>query len=171
MDTASAQAVEELTEVCAGRLHQHGYRLVVAESCTGGWLAKILTDLPGSSDWFDRGFVTYSNQSKQTMLGVSSTTLQQSGAVSEACVLEMTQGALTESGADVAVAISGIAGPGGGSKEKPVGTVCFAWQVKGSEGMAQRHCFNGDRNQVRWQAVVYALQQLEGILSASRTSI
>jgi nicotinamide-nucleotide amidase len=164
METISDQAVESLTESCAGMLRRHGYRLVVAESCTGGWLAKILTDLPGSSEWFDRGFVTYSNQAKQAMLGVASTTLYQSGAVSEACVLEMTQGALRESGGDVAVAISGIAGPGGGSIQKPVGTVCFAWQIKGSEGVSRRRCFDGDRNHVRWQAVVYALRELECIL-------
>jgi nicotinamide-nucleotide amidase len=164
MASISVQSVERLTERCAGLLRKRGYRLVVAESCTGGWLAKILTDLPGSSEWFDRGFVTYSNQAKQAMLGVASTTLEQAGAVSEACVLEMTQGALCESGGDVAVAISGIAGPGGGSREKPVGTVCFAWQFKGSEGITQRQCFDGDRNQVRWQAVVYALKELERLL-------
>jgi nicotinamide-nucleotide amidase len=164
METIQDQAVEALTVSCASHLRQRGYRLVVAESCTGGWLAKILTDLPGSSEWFDRGFVTYSNQAKQAMLGVSSATLEQSGAVSEACVLEMTQGALRESGADVAVAISGIAGPGGGSLEKPVGTVCFAWQIKGSEGISRRRCFDGDRNQVRWQAVDYALKELECLL-------
>jgi nicotinamide-nucleotide amidase len=165
METISAQAVEVLTLNCAGLLRQRGYRLVVAESCTGGWLAKILTDQPGSSEWFDRGYVTYSNEAKQAMLGVSSTTLEKSGAVSEACVLEMTQGALRESGGDVAVAISGIAGPGGGSREKPVGTVCFAWQIKGNEGITRRFCFDGDRNQVRWQAVVHALRELEGLLS------
>jgi nicotinamide-nucleotide amidase len=165
VDSLSEQVVEALSVSCASQLRQRSYRLVVAESCTGGWLAKILTDLPGSSEWFDRGYVTYSNQAKQVMLGVSSTTLQQSGAVSEACVLEMAQGALAESGADAAVAISGIAGPGGGSKEKPVGTVCFAWQIKGGEGVSSRHCFDGDRNQVRWQAVVYALQELERLLS------
>lgn len=165
MEIASAQAVEEMTEHCADYLRRRGFRLVVAESCTGGWLAKILTDLPGSSEWFDRGFVTYSNQAKQTMLGVSSTTLEQKGAVSEACVIEMTQGALRESGADVALAISGVAGPGGGSAEKPVGTVCFAWQVKGSEMIVRQICFNGDRRQVRWQAVAHALTQLEQLLS------
>ncbi|MEW8028949.1 MAG: nicotinamide-nucleotide amidase [Candidatus Thiodiazotropha sp.] len=171
MAVVSAQNIEELTAKCAGHLRQRGFRLVVAESCTGGWLAKILTDLPGSSDWFDRGFVTYSNRAKQTMLGVSSITLEQAGAVSEACVLEMTVGALRESGGDVAVAISGIAGPGGGSTEKPVGTVCFAWQLKGSEGVTRRYRFDGDRNQVRWQAVVCALQQLESLLSDYPVSI
>ncbi|MES9992335.1 MAG: nicotinamide-nucleotide amidase [Candidatus Thiodiazotropha sp.] len=165
MDIASAQVVEAMSARCADLLRHFGYRLVVAESCTGGWLAKILTDLAGSSEWFDRGFVTYSNQAKQAMLGVSSATLQQHGAVSKACVIEMTQGALNESGADVALAISGIAGPGGGTAEKPVGTVCFAWQFKGEDANSTQIQFEGDRNQVRWQAVVYALQQLEHLLS------
>ncbi|MEW8508272.1 MAG: CinA family protein [Candidatus Thiodiazotropha sp.] len=165
MENASVQAVEEICVRCAEMLLRHDHRLVVAESCTGGWLAKILTDLPGSSDWFDRGYVTYSNRAKQAMLGVSSATLQRHGAVSEACVVEMTQGALDESGADVALAISGIAGPGGGTPEKPVGTVCFSWQVKGQDANSKRIRFDGDRNQVRWQAVVHALQQLEGLLN------
>ncbi|MES9970142.1 MAG: nicotinamide-nucleotide amidase [Candidatus Thiodiazotropha sp.] len=164
MDALSVQAVTQRTTTCAGYLRQQGHRLVVAESCTGGWLAKILTDLAGSSDWFDRGYVTYSNQAKQEMLGVSRGVLQQFGAVSEACVLEMAQGALRQSGAEVAIAISGIAGPAGGSAEKPVGTVYFAWQIKGGEGKADRQCFTGDRNQVRWQAVVHALQELEHLL-------
>jgi nicotinamide-nucleotide amidase len=165
METLSPQAVAQITAGCAGLLRQQGLRLVVAESCTGGWLAKLMTDLAGSSDWFDRGFVTYSNQAKQAMLGVSAATLQQSGAVSEACVMEMAQGALRESGADVAIAISGIAGPGGGSVDKPVGTVYFAWQVEASEAITHCHRFDGDRDQVRWQAVVYALQGLERLLS------
>jgi nicotinamide-nucleotide amidase len=165
MDALSKQAVQQLTTSCAALLVRQGYRLVVAESCTGGWLAKTLTDLAGSSEWFDRGYVTYSNEAKQAMLGVSLATLKQHGAVSEACVLEMAQGALTESDAEVAVAISGIAGPGGGSREKPVGTVFFAWQKRGDDGIARRECFDGDRGQVRWQAVVCALQQLERLLS------
>jgi nicotinamide-nucleotide amidase len=165
MDDIANRVVEKITTCVAALLRKHGYRLVVAESCTGGWLAKTLTDLPGSSEWFDRGFVTYNNGAKQGMLGVSTITLQQHGAVSEACVLEMTQGALNESSAEVAVAISGIAGPGGGSQAKPVGTVFFAWQIKGSQGLARRVCFDGDRDQVRWQAVVFALQELERLLS------
>jgi nicotinamide-nucleotide amidase len=164
MDALSKQAVETLCANCAGLLRRRGYRLVVAESCTGGWLAKTLTDLAGSSEWFDRGYVTYSNEAKQTMLGVSPTTLRQHGAVSQACVLEMTRGALRQSGADVAVAISGIAGPGGGSREKPVGSVFFAWQITGEDGVARGECFEGERAQVRWQAVVYALQALERLL-------
>ncbi|MEW8328410.1 MAG: nicotinamide-nucleotide amidohydrolase family protein [Candidatus Thiodiazotropha sp.] len=168
MENLSPQAVEEKCARCADALRRLGYRLVVAESCTGGWLAKVLTDLPGSSDWFDRGFVTYSNQAKQRMLGVSPATLEQQGAVSEACVIEMTQGALNESGADVAIAISGIAGPGGGSVEKPVGTVCFSWQFKGGDAETTRVRFRGDRGQVRWQAVVHALVRLERLLHDSQ---
>ncbi|MCU7936005.1 MAG: CinA family protein [Candidatus Thiodiazotropha sp. (ex Dulcina madagascariensis)] len=159
-----SEPVSELTARCARLLRHQGFRLAVAESCTGGWLAKVLTDLPGSSEWFDRGFVTYSNQAKQAMLGVTSQTLEQFGAVSEATVGEMTQGALRESGADVAVAISGIAGPGGGSEGKPVGTVCFAWQIRGREAITGREWIDGDRKQVRWQAVVHALRQLERLL-------
>ncbi|MEW8562957.1 MAG: damage-inducible protein CinA [gamma proteobacterium symbiont of Ctena orbiculata] len=168
MEIVSPRAVEEMCAHCADVLRRHGYRLVVAESCTGGWLAKVLTDLPGSSDWFDRGFVTYSNQAKQTMLGVSPATLEQQGAVSEACVIEMAQGALNESGADVAIAISGIAGPGGGSVEKPVGTVCFSWQFKGGDTETMRIRFDGDRDRVRWQAVVHALAQLQHMLNESQ---
>ncbi|MCM8856144.1 MAG: nicotinamide-nucleotide amidase [Candidatus Thiodiazotropha sp.] len=165
MDETAVDAINALTGQCADRLHYQGYRLVVAESCTGGWLAKILTDLPGSSEWFDRGFVTYSNQAKQAMLGVTTDTLQQHGAVSKEVVCEMTEGALRKSGAEVAVAISGIAGPGGGSAEKPVGTVCFAWQIKGKALFTGEEWFDGDRQQVRWQAVVHALKQLVQLLA------
>ncbi|MCU7892228.1 MAG: nicotinamide-nucleotide amidase [Candidatus Thiodiazotropha sp. (ex Ustalcina ferruginea)] len=164
MDETAVDAINALTGQCAERLRRQGYRLVVAESCTGGWLAKTLTDLPGSSEWFDRGFVTYSNQAKQAMLGVTSDTLQQYGAVSKEIVSEMAQGALRESGADVAAAISGIAGPGGGSVEKPVGTVCFAWQIREEALITSEEWFDGDRQQVRWQAVVHALKQLVQLL-------
>ncbi|MET0043528.1 MAG: nicotinamide-nucleotide amidase [Candidatus Thiodiazotropha sp. 6PLUC3] len=139
-------------------LRHKAYRMVVAESCTGGWLAKVLTDLPGSSDWFDRGYVTYSNQAKHEMLGVNQETLDQFGAVSLETVQEMTKGALDESGADVAVAISGIAGPGGGSDEKPVGTVCFSFLFSNGESVLDQLCFKGDRDQVRRQSVIHALE-------------
>ncbi|MET0027906.1 MAG: nicotinamide-nucleotide amidohydrolase family protein [Candidatus Thiodiazotropha sp.] len=149
---------------CAGRLLQRGYRLVVAESCTGGWLAKVLTDLPGSSAWFERGYVTYSNASKQEMLGVSSEILECWGAVSEQTVEAMVRGALQRSGADLAIAISGIAGPSGGSEEKPVGTVCFAWMMLGRDPVSARRHFQGDREAVRRQATLHAMQQLIEIL-------
>ena len=121
----------ELTEL-ARRVGEvllpRGQMLAVAESCTGGWVAKCITDIAGSSQWFDRGFVTYTNAAKETMLGVQAATLDTAGAVSEATVREMVQGALANSRADWALAISGIAGPGGGVPGKPVGTVCFAWR-------------------------------------------
>lgn len=159
------ERIETLSARCAERLREAGLRLVVAESCTGGWLAKVLTDLPGSSDWFDRGYVTYSNQAKQSMLGVSGETLAAHGAVSEETVAEMTRGALRDSGADIALAVSGIAGPGGGSAQKPVGTVCFAWQGRDAEPRVARALFDGDREQVRRQSVAYLLARLDEMLS------
>ena len=114
------------------KLHQRNLLLVSAESCTGGWLAKQITDLPGSSAIFDRGFVTYSNDSKQQMLGVQKNTIEGFGAVSENVVNEMALGALENSNADIAIAISGVAGPDGGTKEKPVGMVCFGFMQKGN---------------------------------------
>lgn len=132
--------------------------MATAESCTGGWVAKVLTDIIGSSEWFDCSFVTYSNQAKQSMLGVKSQTLEMHGAVSEAVVREMVTGALARSRADLALSVSGIAGPGGGSPEKPVGTVWFAWQRAGMEAVTACRHFQGDREEVRHQAVVVALR-------------
>lgn len=162
----SQQEMEEIRRCsarCAERLQAQGLRLAVAESCTGGWLAKVLTDLPGSSGWFDRGYVTYSNAAKQSMLGVREETLVAHGAVSEATVAEMTEGVLRDSGADLALAVSGIAGPDGGSAEKPVGTVCFAWQRRGQSPQVSRERFDGDREAVRRQSVAYLLARLEGM--------
>ncbi|NCA70265.1 MAG: RNA 2',3'-cyclic phosphodiesterase [Sphingobacteriia bacterium] len=153
-------------ETLAALLRTHGLRLAVAESCTGGWLAKVLTDLPGSSDWLDRGFVTYSNAAKQSMLGVRGTTLAAHGAVSEAVVAEMARGVLSRAGVEVAVAISGVAGPGGGSPEKPVGTVCLAWAWPGGLETERLH-FAGDREAVRRQSVQAALAGLISRLRAS----
>jgi nicotinamide-nucleotide amidase len=146
-------------------LGERGMTLAAAESCTGGWLAKVCTDLAGSSSWFERGFVTYTNESKQEMLGVSTDTLQAYGAVSEATVAEMASGALARSRGQCSVAISGIAGPGGGSAEKPVGTVCFGWAIAGGEVETDSCYFAGDREAVRAQAVLYALQGLIARLS------
>ena len=128
-----------------------------AESCTGGWIAKILTDIPGSSASFERGFVTYSNDAKQDMLGVNSQTLETSGAVSEQTVTEMAQGALKNSQASIAMAVSGIAGPSGGSVDKPVGTVWFAWLKEGQATRTQLRHFAGDRESVRHQSVRQAI--------------
>lgn len=131
--------------------------LATAESCTGGWIAQELTSVAGSSQWFDCGFVTYSNRSKMNMLGVSAQSLERFGAVSEQVVKEMAQGVLSSSEASISVATSGIAGPGGGSDEKPVGTVWFAWAAEGKETRAEKCVFGGDRESVRKQAVNYAL--------------
>lgn len=141
-------------------LLRQGETLAVAESCTGGWLAKVVTDVPGSSEWFERGFVTYSNEAKEEMLGVFAGTLQTYGAVSEEVVREMVAGALGHSRAGVAVAISGIAGPGGGSAEKPVGTVCIAWGRHDAAPESRRYQFQGNRESIRRQSVVAALQGL-----------
>ena len=156
--------MQQLAEQLGAALQARALRLCAAESCTGGWLAKVVTDIPGSSAWFERGFVTYSNQAKQDMLGVSSALLQQHGAVSEACVLAMAEGALRHSLADCSVAISGIAGPGGATPNKPVGTVWLAFARRGPVGesaaWAQHEVFAGDRDAVRAQAVIAGLQGL-----------
>ena len=134
--------------------------VAAAESCTGGWIGQVITMVPGSSNWFDRSFVTYTNEAKQDMLGVSAETLNAFGAVSEQTVREMVAGALTRSRAQVAVAVSGIAGPGGGSRQKPVGTVVLAWGEKGAGIKAQSIHFQGDRDTVRRQTVIAALEGL-----------
>lgn len=139
------------------KLHENNLTLVSVESCTGGWLAKQMTDLAGSSSIFDRGFVTYSNQSKQDMVGVKLETLKAYGAVSEQVVKEMAEGAIVHSQADIAVSISGVAGPGGGTEEKPVGMVCFGWMRKDKKSIAETVFFEGDRDAVREQAVDFAL--------------
>lgn len=149
--------VTALVQELGRLLRQRNWRLVTAESCTGGWIAKCCTDLPGSSDWFDRGHVTYSNDAKQEMLGVPSGVLQEQGAVSEACARAMAAGALTHSKAQVAVAVTGIAGPGGGSADKPVGLVWIAWADTSGYTEARHFYFDGDRDQVRQAAVMTAL--------------
>ena len=135
------------------RLKARRAMLVTAESCTGGWAAQALTALAGSSNWFERGFVTYSNAAKEEMLGVRAETLAREGAVSEETAREMALGALSHSHAAVALAITGIAGPGGGSRDKPVGTVCFAWALKGARARSETRRFAGDREAVRRQSV------------------
>ena len=160
MTERDANEIARLSNTVARLLLSSELRLAVAESCTGGWVAMALTAIPGSSEWFDRGYVTYSNIAKQQVLGVSETTLQRFGAVSEQTVAEMIAGTLAASGTDLALAISGIAGPGGGSAEKPVGTVWFAWQRKQRQPVTARRLFEGDREAVRRQAVVHGLQGL-----------
>jgi nicotinamide-nucleotide amidase len=139
-------------------LAARGLWLATAESCTGGWIAEAVTAIAGSSGWFDRGFVTYSNAAKTDMLGVLGETLDTHGAVSEATVSEMAAGALARSRADLAVAVSGVAGPGGGSAAKPVGTVCLAWARRGAPTATTTVHLAGDRVTVRRQTVLLALQ-------------
>jgi nicotinamide-nucleotide amidase len=152
----------ELARKVGEALKAKGWKLATAESCTGGWVAMQATAIAGSSDWFERGFVTYSNEAKRESLGVKEVTLAQHGAVSEQAAREMAAGALGRSHAQVALAITGIAGPGGGSAQKPVGTVCFAWSVGGNMRSETRR-FDGDRESVRRQSVVRAL---EGVLES-----
>ncbi len=156
--------MEQLAKKVNSTLQQKGWMLATAESCTGGWVAKIMTDVAGSSASFDRGFVTYSNAAKRDMLGVKNKTLEEHGAVSEAVVKEMAVGALQNSAADIAVSISGIAGPSGGTKEKPVGTVCFAWASK--EGLVQSSTqfLTGNRDIVRQKSVMFALEGVQKLL-------
>jgi nicotinamide-nucleotide amidase len=147
----------EMAAELGARLAAERKVLATAESCTGGWIAKVVTDVTGSSAWFDRGFVTYSNRAKEDMLGVSPATLAAHGAVSEAVVREMAAGALARSGADITVAVSGIAGPGGGTPAKPVGLVWLAWAVRGGAVHAEQRHFGGDREAVRAATVARAL--------------
>lgn len=140
--------------------------LATAESCTGGWVAKLITDRAGSSSYFDRGFVTYSNQAKKELLGVTEDALATHGAVSEQVAAQMAQGALANSHADMAVAVTGIAGPEGGSPEKPVGTVCFAWIFKGKEPRTETCQFQGNRESVRKASVEHLMREAIEALSS-----
>jgi nicotinamide-nucleotide amidase len=149
-----------LAETLGNQLNLHHWQLAAAESCTGGGICQALTDIPGSSNWFDRGFVTYSNAAKISMLGVGQETLERYGAVSRETALEMVSGVLTHCKADLAIAVTGIAGPSGGTPEKPVGTVFIAWQQRGQAGRCVKHLFAGDRQAVRQQVIQFCLQQL-----------
>jgi nicotinamide-nucleotide amidase len=159
--------MRELAKSVGESLREAGDRLVTAESCTGGWVAQVVTSAAGSSEWFDRGLVTYSNDAKMQLLGVSPDTLKAHGAVSEETAREMASGALARSNATVSLAITGIAGPTGGSAAKPVGTVCFAWCRSGARTISETRHFPGDREAVRRQSVVHALQNLVKILEGA----
>ena len=151
-----------------GERLRHGRdHLVTAESCTGGWIAKAVTDIAGSSDWFDCGMAAYSYEAKQALLGVRPQTLEDHGAVSRETVIEMVSGALANSGASVAVAVTGIAGPGGGSADKPVGTVWIGWKRRGGYARAEVFHFAGDRDAVRRQTVGAALRGLETLIGTT----
>jgi len=167
---AETESIGVLSESLVSELIEAGKSISVAESCTGGWIAKALTDIVGSSQCFGYGVVSYSNGAKESMLGVNPLTLSEHGAVSEDVVREMAQGVLNLSGADCAVAVSGIAGPDGGTEEKPVGTVWFAWAVRNKNKTslyADIHLIKGDREAVRTRTVILALQGIRERMRAS----
>lgn len=161
MDADLLALSENLGQVCL----QDGILIATAESCTGGWAAQVITHTAGSSAWFERGFVTYANEAKVDMLGVRPETLEKHGAVSLETAGEMAAGAINNSNAMISLAITGIAGPTGGSPDKPVGTVCFAWCVKGQAPSCERRVFIGDRESIRRQSVIHALS---GLIGAAR---
>ncbi|BBJ22866.1 CinA family protein [Candidatus Nitrotoga sp. AM1P] len=157
--------IENMAIQIGSALKSHGLVLATAESCTGGAVASAITDIAGSSEWFERGFVTYSNEAKREMLGVAQDTLTRYGAVSEAVVREMVAGALYYSHAQVALAVSGIAGPAGGTSDKPVGTVWFAWGIKEGQCFVCLHHLSGNRAEIRTQSVGIAFQGVLELLS------
>lgn len=156
---------EMLVSQVGQALVEHDAMVVTAESCTGGMIAEALTSIGGSTAWFDRSYVTYSYESKREMLGVKEITIQKKGAVSKECVEEMALGALQQSHAKVSVACSGIAGPGGGTPDKPIGTVWLAWAVQGKNDVISQQChFEGDRQAVREQTTEAALMGIMKLL-------
>lgn len=158
---ADYESLQKLSAAVVNDMTEAGKAVSTAESCTGGWVAKSITDIPGSSAVFQYGIVSYSNGAKESILGVKNETLEEHGAVSQPVVEEMAKGALRLSGADIAVAVSGVAGPDGGTEDKPVGTVWFAWAVRNGAKVVvdtSREQFTGDRDLVRELTVAYALQ-------------
>ena len=160
----SEQELRDLAEQLGQCLTAKGLKLASAESCTGGWLAKIITDIPGSSSWFTGSVVSYSNEAKHSLLGVNEITLNEFGAVSGEVVLEMSDGIFSHTDADVAVSVSGIAGPDGGSDDKPVGLVWLSWGKRDKSVFATPFNFNGDREDVRKQSIKQALNCLLDLL-------
>lgn len=161
----STEELRKIARSLADALVERHLTVATAESCTGGWIAKILTDLPGSSAWFEGGVAAYAYEAKEALLGVHPQTLEQHGAVSQETAVEMVSGALARFGASVAVAVTGIAGPGGGTSDKPVGTVWIAWKRRGGYARAELCHFLGDRDAVRRHTVGHALQGIERILT------
>ena len=158
------QDFARLVQKLASGLMKCGWLMATAESCTGGWIAKVCTDLAGSSAWFDRGFVTYSDRAKHDLLGVDFSTLKKAGAVSRATAIQMAEGARYQAGVNAALAVTGIAGPGGGTTDKPVGMVWFAWSLEGRQASSEVMHFQGDRDAVRRQTVKHALNGLLDLL-------
>ncbi|HEY6942730.1 CinA family protein [Dokdonella sp.] len=165
-ENANDRELSALAQSVAECLIARGQTLVAAESCTGGWIAKVLTDIPGSSSWFECGVVAYSYEAKESLLGVQPQTLERHGAVSQEAAVEMVSGALARYGASVAVAVTGVAGPGGGTPEKPVGTVWIGWKRRGGYARAELFHFDGDREAVRRRTVGAALDGVRRILTS-----
>jgi nicotinamide-nucleotide amidase len=161
-------AIPAMCQALADALQRRGWMMATAESCTGGLIAGACTDLSGSSLWFERGFVTYSNQAKTELLGVDPVVLQHEGAVSEAVVRAMVQGAMHHAPVQVAVAVTGVAGPTGGSADKPVGTVWFGWNINGQVSSEVQH-LGGDRADVRAATVRHALARLLSLVDEAAT--
>jgi len=161
-----------ITKELADVLVPRGWKIALAESCTGGLVCATLTELAGSSEWFERGYITYSNQAKTECLGVAAELISSYGAVSEPVANAMAEGALRSAKVKAAIAITGIAGPSGGSTEKPVGTVCFGWSIQNAAGAIETTCatkiFEGDRQAVRLQATSYALSELLAFLKSAQ---
>jgi nicotinamide-nucleotide amidase len=166
MARVSDEELQQLALELGGKLCARGWMLATAESCTGGWVGQVLTAIPGSSAWYERGFVTYANVAKQEMLGVAAATLDTFGAVSEETAQAMATGALTHSHAQAALAISGIAGPGGGTPHKPVGLVCYGWALADGTRMSSTCRLDGDREEIRSRAVAAALRGLIDLIPA-----
>jgi len=160
MSASTEQELKDLAEKLGACMKDKGVKLASAESCTGGWLAKIITDIPGSSEWFTGSVVCYSNESKMSLLGVQENTLTDFGAVSSDTVIEMVDGLFERTNADVAVGISGIAGPDGGSDDKPVGLVWLSWGKRDKSVYAKPYNFEGDREDVRKQSIAQILNNL-----------
>jgi len=165
IDVPDDDTLLALATALGARLHEGRQRLVTAESCTGGWIAKTVTDIAGSSDWFECGLAAYSYEAKQALLGVRPETLEHHGAVSRETVIEMVSGALSHTGATIAVAVTGIAGPGGGTDDKPVGTVWIGWKRRGGYPKAEIFHFDGGREAVRRQTVAAALRGLDAMVA------
>lgn len=165
MARVSDEELHQLASELGDKLKARGWMLATAESCTGGWVGQLLTALPGSSRWYERGFITYANAAKVEMLGVSPDTLQTHGAVSENTAAEMAAGALKHSHAQATLSITGIAGPGGGTPQKPVGLVCYGWALADGTVMTSTCRLDGDREEIRSRAVAAALRGLIELLA------
>ncbi len=164
MDNETEQDLNKLVEILSSCLVGRGWKIATVESCTGGRVAALFTEFSGSSNWFDRGFVTYSNRSKVEMAGVDFGTLERFGAVSEQVASEMAQGGVAHSDAQCALSITGVAGPDGGSESKPVGMVCFAWAGFNGDSQSKVKYFGGDRQAVRTQSVLFAIREAVRLL-------